>query len=134
MVDNDKTRNHVGFIAQEVASALESAGLTSKEFAGYIALPKFGTKEVEREVEVEEDVDVPVYDENGKVIETHIEKQTVTKTETVTVTDKDNVIDTEYMLRYEEFIALNTRMIQKLMVKVEALEARIAEITGETMV
>lgn len=133
-VYNDKTRNHVGFIAQEVASALESAGLTSKEFAGYIALPKFGTKEVEREVEVEEDVDVPVYDENGKVIETHIEKQTVTKTETVTVTDKDNVIDTEYMLRYEEFIALNTRMIQKLMVKVEALEARIAEITGETMV
>lgn len=34
----------------------------------------------------------------------------------------------EYGLRYEEFIALNTAMIQKLMTKVEELENRVSEL------
>lgn len=36
----------------------------------------------------------------------------------------------EYGLRYEEFIALNTMMIQKALDKIESLESRIAELEG----
>lgn len=40
------------------------------------------------------------------------------------------VVDYDYALRYEEFAALNTHMIQKLMQRVEQLEKRVAELEG----
>lgn len=43
------------------------------------------------------------------------------------------IIDYNYALRYEEFTALNTYMIQKLMRRVEELEARVAELEGIVM-
>lgn len=41
-------------------------------------------------------------------------------------TDSDQHYDELYSLRYEEFIALNTRMIQKLMKRVDELEKKLA--------
>jgi len=38
--------------------------------------------------------------------------------------------DKLYSLRYEEFIALNTMMIQKLQGKINDLERQLAEIKG----
>ena len=66
-------RLHIGFIAQEVYSAMEEAQLPSQAFGGYV-----------RHVEEDESI--------------------------------------VYYLRYEEFIALNTREIQKLKARVARLE------------
>lgn len=70
-------RYHTGFIAQEVASAVESAGLTTRDFAGVI----------------------------------HLEEP-----------DGDGC---EWLLRRDEFVALNTWQIQKLKQRVASLEAKI---------
>ena len=75
-------RNHVGFISQDVETAIEESGLTSLDFAGFIKAPKI--------------------DENGEAVFGQY----------------------DYALRYEEFIALNTNMIQRLMKRVSALEAK----------
>ena len=70
-------RYHTGFIAQEVVSAIESAGLTTQDFAGVIHLEE--------------------PDDNG----------------------------CEWMLRRDEFVALNTWQIQKLKQRVAELEAKL---------
>lgn len=44
---------------------------------------------------------------------------------------EEGIIDYRYALRYEEFIALNTHMIQKLMKRVDELEAEVAALKGE---
>lgn len=44
--------------------------------------------------------------------------------------EMDEVVGERYALRYGEFVALNTHMIQKLMAKVEELENRIAKLEG----
>ena len=44
--------------------------------------------------------------------------------------DAHKIFTDEYSLRYNEFIALNTYMVQKLMRKVEALEAKIEELSA----
>jgi hypothetical protein len=72
-------RYHTGFIAQEIVSAIESAGLTTQDFAGVIHLEK--------------------PDENGS----------------------------EWMLRRDEFVALNTWQIQKLKQRVSELEKALAQ-------
>ena len=73
-------RYHTGFIAQEVVSAIESAGLTTQDFAGVIHLT--------------------APDENGS----------------------------EWMLRRDEFVALNTWQIQKLKHRVAELEDKIKKL------
>lgn len=100
-------RTHVGFVAQDVAEAMESAGLSDLEFAGFCRDQKT--------VPVQRTKDIQVLDE--KTGEKH--------TETVTYTE-DEPVEGEYIysLRYEEFIALNTLMIQKLMERVDALEEK----------
>ena len=70
-------RYHTGFIAQEVVSAVESAGLTTQDFAAVIHLEQ--------------------PDENG----------------------------CEWLLRRDEFVALNTWQIQKLKKRVAELEAKL---------
>lgn len=88
-------RFHVGFIAQDVEEALEAAGLTSMDFAGFIKSPIH-----ERELpNGEEDESSPITDYG-------------------------------YALRYQEFAALNTHMIQRLMQRVDELEKRVAELEG----
>lgn len=87
--DGMSNRFHIGFIAQDVESALSGAGLTNQDFAGLVILD-YG-----------KDVDDQEIEERG-------------------------FIPHQYGLRYTEFIALNTHMIQKLTRRVEALEAQLS--------
>ena len=91
--DGDSGRTHVGFISQDVESAMEKCGLTDLDFAGFCKDEKVRIIMDEDGNETEE----PVLDENGDI--TYI-----------------------YSLRYEEFIALNTFAIQKLWHEMEELK------------
>lgn len=86
--DGTSDRFHTGFISQDVENAISTAGLTSKDFAGFIKTP------IVEEVSGE-------------------------------------IIDYDYCLRYDEFVALNTHMIQKLMKRVDELEAEVKTLKGE---
>ena len=77
--DGDSGRTHIGFISQDVEKAMEKAGLSSLDFAGFCKDQK-----TERIFDGDKYMDVPV---DGEYI---------------------------YSLRYEEFIAINTMMIQKI--------------------
>lgn len=95
-------RTHVGFIAQEVEEALTFNGLSTKEFGGIV-----------KSEHCEE-----------------INEETGEKTEYEKIFEKEGIKegDTEYGLIYEEFIALNTHMIQKLYKRIDELEAEVAEL------
>lgn len=84
--DGESGRTHIGFISQDVENAMSQAGLTDLDFAGFC-----------RTVKTEEFID----SEGNKTRE--IEK------------DENGNPVYVYALRYEEFIALNTFMIQNLL-------------------
>lgn len=107
---NDGERTHIGFISQDVEEAMQEVGLTDLEFAGFCKDKK------QKEVEIKG----TYIDENGEEkekIDRHFED----------VLDEDGNPEYTYSLRYEEFIALNTRMIQDLMAKVEDQQKIIDE-------
>lgn len=86
-------RTHIGFISQDVEEAMNKIGLTDLDFAGFC-------KDIRTTVKCDEDgneTEEPELDENGNV-------QYI------------------YSLRYGEFIALNTYMIQSTMNKIDKLE------------
>ncbi|MCI8365233.1 MAG: BppU family phage baseplate upper protein [Eubacterium sp.] len=83
--DGESGRTHIGFISQDVEEAMSTCGLSSLEFAGFCKDQKIERIENEEGI-IEEN---PVFDDEGNPV--YI-----------------------YSLRYEEFIALNTMMIQKL--------------------
>lgn len=95
--DGDSGRTHIGFIAQDVEQAMFECGLTDLDFAGFC-------KDQKVEVYFEED-------ENGD----EVEKERA-------FLDENGNPEYIYSLRYEEFIALNTYAIQKLWVRVDAVE------------
>ena len=95
--DGESGRTHIGFIAQDVEQAMSECGLTDLDFAGFC-------KDQKVEVFFEED-------ENGD----KIEKERP-------ILDENGNQDYIYSLRYEEFIALNTYVIQKLWKRVDAVE------------
>lgn len=94
-------RDHVGFIAQEVEDALTESGLTTEEFAGII---------IEKDVSLNPDYDASASEEENK--------------------KKEKVYEKLYSLRYEEFIALNTHMIQKCLKEIKALKEEIEQLKG----
>lgn len=85
-------RSHFGYITQEVEEALESAGLTTKDFGG-VNINKLSSRETETD------------DETG-------ETKDVYNSATNYLLDKG--IKEEHDLIYTEFISLNTWQIQKL--------------------
>ena len=95
--DGESGRTHIGFIAQDVEQAMSECGLTDLDFAGFC-------KDQKVEVFFEED-------ENGD----KIEKERP-------ILDENGNPEYIYSLRYEEFIALNTYVIQKLWKRVDAVE------------
>lgn len=95
--DGESGRTHIGFIAQDVEQAMSECGLTDLDFAGFC-------KDQKVEVFFEED-------ENGD----KIEKERP-------ILDENGNPDYIYSLRYEEFIALNTYVIQKLWKRVDAVK------------
>ena len=90
--DGTSGRTHIGFIAQDVEQAMSECGLTDLDFAGFCKDQKIDSKLVDGE-----EVNEPILDEN----------------------DNPEYI---YSLRYEEFIALNTYVIQELWKRVDAVE------------
>lgn len=101
--DNNGHRDHLGFIAQEVEDALTESGLTTEQFAGIC---------IENDVTLDYNDDTALTDEERAANKIHYDKL--------------------YSLRYEEFIALNTHMIQnqqavieELQNKIDTLEARL---------
>lgn len=107
--DGESGRTHVGFISQDVEEAMAECGLSSLEFAGFCKDQKMEVEEIihsDKETGGEEWIERkehPVFDGDGSPVY-------------------------EYSLRYEEFISLNTMMIQKLHEKSEALEYRLAKV------
>lgn len=95
--DGTSGRTHVGFVSQDVEQAMTEVGISDLEFAGFC-------KDIKREIIEDEDGNITsddiVYDENGNP-------------------------EYIYSLRYEEFIAINTKMIQLLDDKITAQEQRI---------
>ena len=95
---NDGIRKHTGFVSQDVENAMTDCGLTDLDFAGFC-------RDVKTKITIDEDgkeIEEPVLDEDGK--EQYI-----------------------YSLRYSEFIALNTHMIQKAYEKIEEQSKEIEE-------
>ncbi len=92
-------RSHIGFISQDVEAAMDKAGISDLEFAGFCKDKKTNLTHDECGNEIEE----TIFDENGNPVYA-------------------------YSLRYEEFIALNTHMIQKLYKENETLKQRITNL------
>ena len=101
-IDGDSGRTHIGFIAQDVESAMAQCGLTALDFAGFCKDVKVKTVPVEKEVELED----------GTVA-------TYTDYVDEAVLDADGNPEYIYSLRYEEFIALLTYATQKLYKRVD---------------
>ena len=91
--DGTSGRTHIGFISQDVEEAMYKAGLTDLDFAGFCKRTKTITKTDNEGFKTK----VPDLDENGN-------------------------IQYIYSLRYDEFIALNTHIIQHTLGKAEKLE------------
>lgn len=99
--DGTSGRTHIGFIAQDVEQAMSECDLTDLDFAGFCKDQKIDSKLVDGE-----EVNEPILDENGNP-------------------------EYIYSLRYEEFIALNTYVIQELWNRVEILEKENAEMRDQ---
>lgn len=99
-IGGNHDRVHIGYISQEVKEAMDEVGLTDLEFAGYC-----------RDKKTED-----VLDENGVLLGTK------------DVLDENGEQAYLYALRYAEFIALNTKMIQLQQKKIEAMEKEMREL------
>lgn len=97
-VFNDRIRTHVGFISQDVEQALIDSEIDSKDFAGFCKGVKSEVKTIDGD-----EIEVPIVDKDGNTTPT-------------------------YSLRYSEFIALNTHMIQKAYKKIETQQQEIEEL------
>lgn len=117
--DGTSGRTHVGFISQDVEQAMTDCGLTDLDFAGFCKDQK--TKRVEKTIDVEREKEEVDPDTNEIVKKKYTEQQTVYE---------DVPIEGEYIysLRYEEFIALNTHVIQHLNKKYEDLKKDIEDL------
>lgn len=105
--DAESDRVHIGFISQDVKAAMDEVGLTDLDFAGYCRDIKMETVEVtDPETGYTSQVEKEVLDENG---------------------------DPAYLysLRYSEFIALNSKMIQLNRQKIAEQEKEIQTLRDE---
>lgn len=97
--ENIGHRDHLGYIAQEVEDALTASGLTTEQFAGIC---------IEKDVTLDFEEDSSLTDKEREANKIHYDKL--------------------YSLRYEEFIALNTHMIQQAYKKIEEQQTEIDDL------
>lgn len=97
-IDGDSGRRHYGFISQEVEEAVLDTGMEYHDFAPLYKCP---------------------LDENGD----DIKAETISNYET-----DERIVDYQYSLCYEEFIPLNTHMIQKLQNENKEMRKEIDEL------
>lgn len=104
-------RTHVGFIAQDVESAMEELGLTSLDFAGFCKDQKMVEKVIKQKT--------IIFDEESKTEkEVEIEKTIYEPVEREYI----------YSLKYGEFIGLIVKAVQMNCNKIDSLESRLAAI------
>lgn len=116
--DGSSGRTHIGFISQDVEDAMAECGLTSLEFAGFCKDQKMQTKTEIMEI---------IHPANGETGEEELVEVKEIRTEEP-VFDGDGNPVYVYSLRYEEFIALNTMMIQKMYQKSTTQDERISDL------
>lgn len=97
--NGESNRFHSGFVSQDVEESLKDNGLTALDFAGFCKDKK----------------------QIGKVNEEGIEEFT-------NVLDENGEQEYTYSLRYEEFIPLNTYMIQKQQKEIDELKKQVEEL------
>ena len=101
---SEHDRVHVGFISQDIEEAMKELDISAEEFAAFCRDVKMEKVEVVDEATGEKsEKDVPVKDENGNPVYL-------------------------YSLRYTEFIALNTRMIQENRKKIAEQQTEIDDL------
>ena len=104
LAGKEHDRTHVGFISQDVKAAMDEVELTPDDFAAYCRDAKMERVEVvDEETGEKTEKEIPVLDENGNPVYL-------------------------YSLRYSEFIALNTRMIQENRKEITALKEENAKL------
>ena len=118
--DGQSGRTHIGFISQDVESAMMECGMTSLDFAG------FCKDQLIKKVEVEEEIVIPAMENEPE----HTEKIITEKEELVFDENGEPVYI--YALRYEEFIALNTMACQKIMSDLETVNDRLRKLEERT--
>ena len=106
--DGTSGRTHLGFIAQDIEEAMSEVGLSDLEFAGFCKAQKTQQIDVIDAKEIEGEGN-----DSG-------EHEVLSHKEDVPIEGEFS-----YALRYEEFIALNTAMIQQLIQRVSALESKL---------
>ncbi len=119
-------RIHVGFISQDVEAAMAQSGLSDLDFAGFCKDKKQRTVQRRSTRHMLDDLGQPLMDENGNFI-----------TEEYEHTAYEDELDGDgnpvyiYSLRYEEFIALNTAVIQRQQQMITDLEQRLAKLEAK---
>ncbi len=103
----DHDRIHIGFIAQDVEAAMSELGLTSLDFAGFCKDPKVNSKVVKETIF---DSETGEEKEVERIVEEQIEGEYI------------------YSLRYQEFIALITKVLQKSCKRLDDLEYRLSKL------
>lgn len=108
LIEGTSGRTHIGFIAQDVEAAMQKYGISDLEFAGFCKDVKQETRIIKEEIR----------DEDGEIVQEE-------ETEIVDVLDENGNPEYIYSLRYEEFIALNTAMIQRHEARIRTLGEQI---------
>ena len=104
LAGKEHDRTHVGFISQDVKAAMDELDISPDEFAAYCRDKKIERIEIEDpETGEKSEKEIEVKDENGNPV--YI-----------------------YSLRYSEFIALNTRMIQENRKKIAEQQTEIDDL------
>ncbi|MCM1536542.1 MAG: pyocin knob domain-containing S74 family peptidase [Clostridium sp.] len=106
-------RTHWGLISQDIEELMETLGMDSTDFGGFIKSPKTVTVEEEEEYEDK--------DENG---------ETIIKTKKV---EKEQIIEDEYLysLRYDEFIAPMIKMMQMQQTQIASQDKKISDLEAQ---
>lgn len=118
--DGTSGRTHIGFISQDIEEILDECGLTALDFAGFC-------KDIKKTpVTKYKTVIVTIPNPETGELEEHETQESYIDWENVLDEDGNSIYI--YSLRYEEFIALNTMMIQKLYTQNLNLEKRLNRI------
>ena len=107
--DGSSGRTHVGFISQDIEDIMNELGMSSLDFAGFC-------KDLKTETITEE---ITTINENGEEITSTVTKQ-------VPVLDENGNEQYIYSLRYSEFIAINTHIIQLQQKEIDNINDRLS--------
>jgi hypothetical protein len=112
--NGESNRFHVGYVAQDIEKTMYDTGLTSTDFAGLCKTKLYrqhGNPYVGMSEQEARDKNISLEDWNKG-------------SEFIDINTDETYYD--YALRYEEFISLNTHMIQKLYARIDEIEVKLS--------